>query len=114
LPADGSSIVAIAAAVIMSVIGAAAIFYGDRNKPDYAFRIIVGLAHLHVLFFTGLLLFFGRFSQTFMRSGPAENSIFYDGASYMWSTHWPWFILVTLVTISLVVYWGNGKALQLK
>jgi hypothetical protein len=112
--ANEASVVAIAAAASMSVIVAAALFYSDSNKPEYAYRIIFVLAHLHVLFFIGVIFFLGNFTQKFMKNSPTGNSVFYEGASFLWRMYWSWFILVTLVTLSLVVYWGKGKALQLK
>jgi hypothetical protein len=113
-PADGASIAGIAGVVSMSVIVTAALYYGSRRKPEDIFALALVSACFHALFFIGMIVFLGIFVHKLSRYPPAENPILYDGAIFLWRMYWPWFILATLVTISLIGYWGCGRALRLK
>lgn len=114
LSPNGASLAEIAAAAGVSVIVSAALFYALLYRMKRLVYAMLVLAVCHVIsliiatFFLGLVYRWGRCSTC------GFLTVIYGGFYGILSLYWPWFILCTLVTISLIAYRGWGKALKLK
>lgn len=110
---EPASTLSIVCAVTVSVAVVSALYYTKLYEMDTLLSVMLIFGTAHALFYIGMTLFVG-FIRTMYCYDCGPFALLYKGVYVMASTFWPEFILGTLVTTSLVAYWGWGKSLKLR